>query len=930
MLLVLHIFGIFLFDFVRAETGDAYHGPPQARELFSYNDRLFYFYSDRVPYDEAAAICQAGDMHLTHLDDPGKAKFAAESIAEAWMVFEDMWIGAKKQEMGRWVWEWNNKRIPEESQMMQNYTYMYPPWIDNEIPARDGKDCLAVDRNGHNDPFFVDLDCKLPRPFICEQNVKQNRTDPYISSKTEVFDIEFILYHGRLSWSAAVSFCRQQGFALATVENMTVARKLAKAMLKSRPEFEDAWIGANLKDDKWVWVETGEDVKSIPGEYRDPTKGETPENIITPQFPPWFEAEPRKGRECVIFDRHLCDEPKFIDLKCNRQRDFICIKREQATVDMQILHIVDRDRKRYIFFPVSATWYEAKRICDEEGESTTMLNLSDIDETKFIMQTMSDARRPIDHLWLGGKIIENKWHWVGRDEETERKPIEMIPDETGFPPWCDNETNLEMACLNLDRQNHWTPLIYGLECNSTQAVVCVQPVEPNDRIIDYKGPGGDDPEVKLRVTKLVQNPLSWDQAEKVCEIEVGRLWKPRFDKPESEEAIKTLFNELKEGQSKDIESGVYHVNGGHYDANKNAWIVHDKAVTITTGWEPEHGDCLVGQINSSATEWTWFPVKCYHKLYSQVICVPRCSLSEVNYEEENSEWICDAASSNIFDHKMIGMGCTHRCNESLVTQGPDRFTCDTKGGWLTPQESIPVKSGLCKPPEKALDVFEHIPSATATLGFILDSTSDSPKDYNASKYLIGNLIDFYRSKMNELNMAIISIEPDQNGAEAAVLKYRNSISKDQECDNISAALDLLVDRGEGVRDYGAGLGKMKDVLGDSILNEAHIVFIVPETNQKGIFKQRAHDLNQDARVFAIGTNKHTPMNQLVDIASMSDGISFALRFNKPPHLVKAVQALMKECTECKCATAFDNLVKSMLEEPGGQADHVPEPTNPPE
>lgn len=138
------------------------------------------------------------------------------------------------------------------------------------------------------------------------------------------------------------------------------------------------------------------------------------------------------------------------------------------------VHIVDRDRKRYIFFPVSATWSEAKRICDEEGDSTTMLNLSDIDETKFIMQTMSDARRPIDHLWLGGKIIDNKWQWVGRDEDTDTKEIEMVPDETGFPPWCDNETNLDMACLNLDRQNHWTPLIYGLECNSTQAVVCVQ------------------------------------------------------------------------------------------------------------------------------------------------------------------------------------------------------------------------------------------------------------------------------------------------------------------------------------------------------------------------------------------------------------------------------------------------------------------------
>lgn len=215
--------------------------------------------------------------------------------------------------------------------MLENFTYVYPPWLNNEVPSRKGKECLAVDRNGHNDPLFVDLDCTLPRAFICEQNTKQNRSDPFSGASVEIFEMEFILYHARLSWPAAVSFCRQQGFSLATVENMTVARKLAKAMLKSRPEFEDAWIGANFKDDAWIWVETGDEIKSIPGEYKDPNKGETPENIITPQFPPWFDSEPRRGHDCVIFDRHLCDEPRFIDLKCNRQRDFICMKSKKFT-----------------------------------------------------------------------------------------------------------------------------------------------------------------------------------------------------------------------------------------------------------------------------------------------------------------------------------------------------------------------------------------------------------------------------------------------------------------------------------------------------------------------------------------------------------------------------------------------------------------------
>lgn len=91
----------------------------------------------------------------------------------------------------------------------------------------------------------------------------------------------------------------------------------------------------------------------------------------------------------------------------------------------------------------------------------------------------------------------------------------------------------------------------------------------------------------------------------------------------------------------------------------------------------------------------------------------------------------------------MGMGCSHRCKANTVTQGPDRYVCKTKG-WLTPQDQISIKSGLCREPQEALDVFEDIPSGIATLGFIIDSTSDSPKDYNVSKYLIGNLIDFYR------------------------------------------------------------------------------------------------------------------------------------------------------------------------------------------
>lgn len=101
-----------------------------------------------------------------------------------------------------------------------------------------------------------------------------------------------------------------------------------------------------------------------------------------------------------------------------------------------------------------------------------MLIPEDTEELKFLMQAMAEARIPIDHLWIGGKIEDGVWKWHPRDQPGEEIPL--IPNETNFLPWCDNEIILEQGCLNLDRQNHWTPLMYGLECNATQAVVCVE------------------------------------------------------------------------------------------------------------------------------------------------------------------------------------------------------------------------------------------------------------------------------------------------------------------------------------------------------------------------------------------------------------------------------------------------------------------------
>ncbi|CAG2066134.1 unnamed protein product, partial [Timema podura] len=118
----------------------------------------------------------------------------------------------------------------------------------------------------------------------------------------------------------------------------------------------------------------------------------------------------------------------------------------------------------------------------------------------------------IDHVWLGGKLVNDEWMWVYNNS--------VIPpaDESGYPPWCDNEKIPDMGCLNMDRQNHLTPLLYGLECNVTQGVICVQEaVEHSFRMVK------DDFVVEIALANITNINASWITANKFCKEEVGYL-----------------------------------------------------------------------------------------------------------------------------------------------------------------------------------------------------------------------------------------------------------------------------------------------------------------------------------------------------------------------------------------------------------------------
>lgn len=81
---------------------------------------------------------------------------------------EDSWLGGRRLE-NTWSWMYDNIKSQKNTEIpMETNMENYPPWARE--PSRLMKDCLAIDRRAHSHPNFIDLDCRLQRPFICEKS----------------------------------------------------------------------------------------------------------------------------------------------------------------------------------------------------------------------------------------------------------------------------------------------------------------------------------------------------------------------------------------------------------------------------------------------------------------------------------------------------------------------------------------------------------------------------------------------------------------------------------------------------------------------------------------------------------------------------------------------------------------------------------------
>ena len=82
---------------------------------------------------------------------------------------QDSWIGGRRVDF---AWSWISEDVESDRKTeiaMEPNVEDFPPWT--RVPSRPTKECLAVDRRSHDHPNFIDLDCRLQRPFICHKSI---------------------------------------------------------------------------------------------------------------------------------------------------------------------------------------------------------------------------------------------------------------------------------------------------------------------------------------------------------------------------------------------------------------------------------------------------------------------------------------------------------------------------------------------------------------------------------------------------------------------------------------------------------------------------------------------------------------------------------------------------------------------------------------
>lgn len=113
----------------------------------------------KVTWFEAEVLCESQDQgSLANVDFEKTSIFLSEALSETNMELESLWVGARRQSNFTWINSGNilaDKFLATRGKSFKNIE----------------RNCLSFQRKYHDRPNFIDLECRLKRPFICEKGM---------------------------------------------------------------------------------------------------------------------------------------------------------------------------------------------------------------------------------------------------------------------------------------------------------------------------------------------------------------------------------------------------------------------------------------------------------------------------------------------------------------------------------------------------------------------------------------------------------------------------------------------------------------------------------------------------------------------------------------------------------------------------------------
>ncbi|XP_043467288.1 uncharacterized protein LOC122501694 [Leptopilina heterotoma] len=355
----------------------------------------------------------------------------------------EFWIGAHSNKKDIWYWIDNNKKLKLDHTFMGGFRLWDPSEFVSSVDS-----CLTIYGKRHNIPTFIPLQCSKKRTFICERVIDKIGIEANKIGVVKIENGEFVLYSAKATWAEAVAYCRLQNFQIAEVKSKEEARLVASSMLKARPDkIESAWIGGHFKNNIWKWVASNE-------------------IIDTNKF---WSNNTLMATGCLLLDSHIFEEPVYISAKCNRKRNILCQKTTAKELISKLPTPLEVDGCPYWIGTYPLNWLDASRACLAINASLVIFDSAEI--INHMMNLMADYNHELRRIWTDGyrrqnisKEGNNHWYW-----KSTGNPI----SESNFIPWCSDCYGSEYEnCLNLERDNRKTPVVYGLNCKRNQTYVC--------------------------------------------------------------------------------------------------------------------------------------------------------------------------------------------------------------------------------------------------------------------------------------------------------------------------------------------------------------------------------------------------------------------------------------------------------------------------